>query len=66
MMPDNYDMFLAHDAEQAVAEKRLPICANCGEPITSDAAYNVDGLWCERCFNAWVDDIRVWVDELED
>lgn len=63
-MPDNYDQYVMHEHGQMLEERRLPICANCGERIMSEQAYNIDGLWCEKCFNEWVDNISVWVDSL--
>lgn len=65
-VPDNEDFLRMHEAEQARILSRLPKCACCGEPIQSEYAYEVDGLYCEDCFEEWKDSIRVSVDDLED
>ena len=65
-MIDNYDLFEQHEREVAMRLARLPKCNNCGEPITSDYAYDVDGLWCEDCFEEYRKEIRVDVDMLGD
>ena len=65
-IPDNYDLFERYDREQERRLSRLPVCNRCGEPITSEYAYDVDGLWCEDCFEAYRKEIRVDIDLLED
>ena len=64
MIPDYNDYCDMHDAEVCRRIERLPKCAKCGEPILSEEAYDIDGLWCEDCFNDWLRDITVTVDEL--
>ena len=40
-------------------EESCPRCDNCGEPITSDIAWEIDGhLYCEDC----MDDFKVFVE----
>ena len=40
-------------------EESCPSCFNCGEPITSDIAWEIDGhLYCEDC----MDDFKVFVE----
>lgn len=35
-------------------ERRLPVCARCGQPIMSDTACEVNGeYYCEDCFTVW-------------
>lgn len=63
MYTDDYDQF---DRNQAVTLSRLPRCAKCGEPIQSEKAYDIDGFYCEDCFNEWVEEISNYTDELED
>ena len=65
MIPDNYDLFEAHEREVERRIARLPKCNKCGEPITSDYAYDVDGLWCEDCFEDFKNDIQVDMDYYE-
>lgn len=40
-------------------EETCPRCYNCGEPITSDIAWEIDGnLYCEDC----IDSFKVFVE----
>lgn len=53
-VPDNYDAFVWHSAEQEREEKewrsRLPVCCECGEPIEDDDCYDFGGdLYCPDC-----------------
>ena len=64
-MIDNYALYVAHERRQAEALKRLPICVKCQEPILSDKAYDLDGLYCEECFQEWAESISKWTDDIE-
>lgn len=56
-IPDNYDAFLRHEAEQERQLNQLPVCCGCNEHIQSKYAYEVDGeLYCKECF---IDSFRV-------
>lgn len=58
-VPDNFDLYDAHERAQAREEANLPHCDRCGEPIYEDYAFRIDGeLICERC----IDDMRVSID----
>ena len=49
-IPDNYDAFCEHEAEQQAALKRLPVCSECGERIQDEYCYEVnDEYICEQC-----------------
>ena len=49
-VPDNYDAWEAHQAEQDKLLKKLPKCSECHQPIQEDLCYNFDGdLICEDC-----------------
>ncbi len=49
-IPDNYDAFRQHDAEQQRLLARLPKCSMCGERITDEQFYDIDGeLFCLNC-----------------
>ena len=49
-VPDNYDAYERHEAEQEAWLKKRPICEKCGEPIQDDYLFDVDGdLYCEDC-----------------
>ena len=51
-VPDNYDAWEAHDAEQQAWLNRRPKCEKCGEPIQDDYLYDLDGIiLCEECMN---------------
>ena len=49
-VPDNYDMFVEHEAQQAKSLEKLPICDECGEHIQDDYYYEFDGAKiCDDC-----------------
>lgn len=50
-VPDDYDRFAMHDAEQERELKRYPICEYCEEHITDDKAYCIEDVWYHKqCF----------------
>lgn len=52
-IPDNYDMFVQHDAEQQRKLERLPICADCGEHVQDDHFYLInDEVICPDCLDS--------------
>lgn len=53
---DRYDM------EQMKKLQRLPVCAECGEPIQDDECYEINGeIICAECLK---DNHRRWTDDL--
>ena len=64
LIPDNYDIFEAHERQIERRLKQLPVCNRCGEPITSEVAFDVDGLWCESCFENWRKEVMVYVEDI--
>lgn len=51
-IPDAYDQWKAHDAEQQAELDRLPRCSECGEAIQDEYAYYINGEWIhEKCMN---------------
>ena len=51
-IPDNYDLFEQHEAEQQDRLDKLPTCICCGEPIQDEYCYEIDDeLYCEKCMN---------------
>ena len=61
-LPDYYDLFKAHDREQAKELERLPVCEECGEVIQSDICYEINDCYiCESCLK---ENHRKWVDDL--
>ncbi len=60
-IPDNYDAFVQHDAEQARRLKRFPICECCENPIQQESALKIDGKWyCDGCIDDMKEDIDEW------
>lgn len=52
---DRYDM------EQMKWLQRLPVCAECGEPIQDEECYDIDGeLVCAECLRH---NHRVWTED---
>ena len=66
-IPDNYDLWEAHDREQEAKLQELPVCKCCGFAIQQEKAICIEGDWyCEdeECeFEAWK---RIRKDYLED
>lgn len=49
-VPDNYDLWEAHDREQAKQLAELPVCEVCGKPIQDEHLYLInDEFVCEEC-----------------
>lgn len=49
-VPDNYDAYRRHEAQQEAQLAKRPICDECGEPIQDDFLYEVNGvIYCENC-----------------
>ena len=44
-IPDNHDIFMAHEQEMERRLARLPVCDCCGEPIQDEFFYEID---CEK------------------
>lgn len=61
LIPDNYSMWAAHDAEMEEELKKLPKCCECGEHIQTDELYEInDELICPQCME---DNHRKWVED---
>ena len=63
-VPDNYDMWAAHDAEQERELAKLPVCCECGEHIQSETCFEInDEIICEECLERnhkkYTDDVAV-------
>lgn len=49
-IPDNYDIWRAHQDEEEQRLKRYPQCCHCEKHITEDFLFKIEGdLWCEDC-----------------
>jgi len=47
------------DAEQERRLARLPVCADCDEPIQTESAYYINGEWiCEDCMESYRRDVN--------
>lgn len=57
---DPVDDFHRWDAEQAKELAKLPVCADCGDPIQDDQFYLFRG---ERICIKCMDSYKVWTDE---
>ena len=58
-IPDNYDLFARHDAEQEAQLEKLPECSECGEHIQDEEAYYINGEWiCERCMDSYKREVQ--------
>ena len=52
-IPDNYDLWEQHQAEQDIAEENLPECSECGEKIRDDFCYEIEGEpICDDCMSS--------------
>lgn len=53
-VPDNYDKWVAHEAQRDKLLKSLPICVECDNPIQDEQAYYINGEWiCENCMDTY-------------
>lgn len=51
-VPDNYDAFRQHEAEQEEFLDKLPACDYCGNPIQDVFCYQIDNeLFCPDCMD---------------
>lgn len=49
-IPDNYDLWLAHEAESEEELENCPLCDCCGERIQDEHYYDINGeYYCEEC-----------------
>lgn len=60
-IPDNYDLWEYHDAEQAKQGKKIPECSECGTKVQDDYFYEInDEVICSDCLDShhrkWVED----------
>lgn len=59
-IPDNYDAFCQHEAEQQAKLDKLPKCCECGERIQTEDYYEFnDELYCLDC----VEEHRRWIED---
>ena len=51
-MPDNYDLWVAHQNRIEAERARLPKCRECDEPIEDEDCFEFDNqLICPRCLD---------------
>lgn len=55
--------FNAWDMEQARQLARLPVCADCGEPIQQEDAIYINGDWlCDDCLDSYRREVDLCAD----
>lgn len=53
-----------HCAQQERKLKKFPKCDNCGEHITDEYFYNIDGTFlCEECIRDYRQNTEDWIEE---
>lgn len=63
-VPDAYDMWEQHEAEQEKALSKLPVCDACGENIQDEYCYRIgNDILCEECMK---ENFRVDTESLMD
>lgn len=51
-IPDNYDQYRRHEAEQERQRARLPVCDYCNDPVEDDHFFLVnDEIICPDCMD---------------
>lgn len=59
-IPDNYDLWEAHDIKNEMWLARRPVCSECDQHIQDEEAFYINGEWiCEKCmdnYKRFVDD----------
>ena len=62
-IPDNYDIWEAHDIEMERRLARRPVCDRCGKHIQDETAVEIFGkMICESC----IDDLRVSLEDYDE
>lgn len=62
-IPDNLDAFNAWEDEITSRYRNREICVCCGERIKSEYAYDINGLYCQGCFDEYVSNIREYMED---
>ena len=58
-VPDAYDQWKRHDAEQNRWLEERPVCADCGEHIQDERAYYINGEWiCQNCMSTYEREVQ--------
>ena len=53
-IPDNYSQWLDHEQQMERQLAKLPVCADCGNPIQTETAFYINGKWiCENCIEIY-------------
>ena len=51
-IPDNSDLWAAHDIKQERRRMRRPVCEECGRHIQDETAFLIRGEWfCQECMD---------------
>lgn len=52
-IPDNYDIWASREDEKERNREKLPVCADCGEPVMDDHYYLInDEVICPDCLES--------------
>lgn len=65
-IPEPYELYDAYERDIENYKRRFPLCACCGEPIQSERAYDIDGWYCQSCFDDWVEANSTLIENLMD
>lgn len=59
-LPDIYDYYRSHEAEQERWLASRPVCDRCGEPIQDEYMWEVEDGYCvcEECRDEWLHEHR--------
>ena len=64
MLPDNFDLYDAHERKQSEELKRRPVCSECDEPITGEHCYVIHGdFYCEKCMAGFYEYTEDYINE---
>lgn len=61
-IPDSLDRYERHMRQQEAADRHLPLCAVCREPIRQEDAVKIVSSWyCDECLK----NMREWIEDDE-
>ena len=57
-VPDNFDIWNAHDVAASMRLERLPKCSICDNHIQDETAFCHNGVWiCQSCINENMEEV---------
>lgn len=58
-LPDSYDVWAYHNAQQEKALSERPVCADCDQHIQDEEAYYINGEYiCESCMDSYKREVQ--------